>query len=221
MSETSDQVASQSLALLEFNSTAVGMLAVDRMLKKSPVALLRCGTVHPGRYLALVGGTVASCDEAYQEGLASGKEASALVADTFLPDPANGLNEALVGGRCEPEGDTLGVLEVSHSPGLLHLLDRVLKAVPVSLVEIRLADDLGGRALAIVDGELPDVQEVAEMAPSSLSKGSELLNVSVISRLDDTLRNIVSEGSHFSSCRNWKPAGCETSEDLLSESTED
>ena len=54
---------SQALALLEFGSVAVGMLAVDRMLKNSPVALLRCGTVHPGRYLALVGGSVASCEE--------------------------------------------------------------------------------------------------------------------------------------------------------------
>ena len=39
----------QALALLEFSGAAAGILAVDRLLKMAPVALLRCGTVHPGR----------------------------------------------------------------------------------------------------------------------------------------------------------------------------
>ncbi len=204
---------SQALALLEFESVAVGMLAVDRMLKNSPVALLRCGTVHPGRYLALVGGSVASTLEAHGEGVIVGKQAGSLVAEVCLADPASGLAEALVGGRNEPEGDTLGVLEVSTSPGLLGLMDRILKAVPVGLVEIRLADDLGGRAMAIIHGELPLVQEAAAMASSCLKDDSTLLNISVISRLDHTLRKAVTEGTVFASCRNFKPDDSETVED--------
>jgi len=203
--------------LLEFASVSVGLLAVDRMLKKSPVALLRCGTVHPGRYLALVGGTVASTEEAFAEGVACGKEAAAMVAGICLPDPVTKVTDALVGGRNEPTGDTLGVFEVSTSPGLLGLVDRILKSVPVNLVEIRLADDLGGRALAIIDGDLTDVQEAAAMAPACLKECSELLHSAVISRLDETLRTIVTEGSHFAACRNWKPEG---SEDPI-DSTED
>ncbi len=203
---------SQSLALLEFGSVAVGMLAVDRMLKNSPVALLRCGTVHPGRYLALVGGSVASTQEAHSEGVLVGREAGSLVAEVCLNDPAPSLAEALEGGRKEPNGDTLGVCEVSTSPGLLGLMDRILKALPVGLVEVRLADDLGGRALAIIHGELSDVQEAAVMAPSCLKDNSQLLNFSVISRLDDTLRTVLGEGTHFASCRNWTPHGSETVE---------
>ncbi|MBE0565703.1 MAG: BMC domain-containing protein, partial [Krumholzibacteria bacterium] len=53
-----------AFALLEFDSVAAGVLAVDRMLKRSPLALLRCGSVHPGRWLALVGGSVAAAQEA-------------------------------------------------------------------------------------------------------------------------------------------------------------
>ncbi len=204
---------SQSLALLEFGSTAVGMLAVDRMLKNSPVALLRCGTVHPGRYLALVGGSVASTEEAHAEGVIIGREAQSLVADIMLADPMISLSDALVGGRNEPSGDTLGVLEVSTSPGLLGLVDRLLKALPVGLVEMRLADDLGGRAIAFIDGELNDIQEAATMAPGYLKDDSELLNFAVISRLDDTLRAVLNEGSQFASCRNFKPVGSEMVED--------
>lgn len=203
---------SQALALLEFGSVAVGMLAVDRMLKKSPVALLRCGTVHPGRYLALVGGSVASTEEAFGEGLAVGTDARSMVASIFLADPAVSLTEALAGGRNEPDGDTMGVLEVSTSPGLLGLMDRILKAVPVGLVEVRLADDLGGRAMAIIHGELEDIQEAAAMAPSFMKDDSELLNISVISRLDDTLRVAVTGGTVFASCPTLKPDGGEVVE---------
>ncbi len=74
-------------------------------------------------------------------------------------------------------------------------MDRILKSVPVGLVEVRLADDLGGRALAIIHGELTDVQEAAAMAPSCLKDDSQLLNFSVISRLDDTLRTVLGEGT--------------------------
>ena len=65
----------QALALLEFSGAAAGILAVDRMLKMAPVALLRCGTVHPGRYLALVGGSVAATEEAHAAGAGGGLRA--------------------------------------------------------------------------------------------------------------------------------------------------
>jgi microcompartment protein CcmL/EutN len=51
-----------ALALLEFESVAAGILASDLMVKRAPIALLRCGTIHPGRFLVLVGGSVASTE---------------------------------------------------------------------------------------------------------------------------------------------------------------
>ena len=51
-----------ALALLEFDSIASGVLASDLMVKRAPIALLRCGTIHPGRFLVLVGGSVASTE---------------------------------------------------------------------------------------------------------------------------------------------------------------
>lgn len=200
---------SRAVALLEFESTAVGILATDRMVKKAPVSLLRCGTVQPGRYLALVGGTVGATEEAHAAGVAVGREAGALVSDICLANPHPALAESLVGGKHEPEGDTLGVLEFSTSPGLLAVIDRVLKRVPVGLAEARLADDLGGKALALIHGDLPDVQEAVALAPECLPEGSALLQASIISRLDENLRTVLGEGTRFGSCRNWRPEGGE------------
>ncbi len=200
----------QSLALLEFSSVAVGIMAVDRMLKKSPVALLRCGTVHPGRYLALVGGTVAATEEAYAEGCDIGTTKAVLVDKVMLADPHPALRAAVGGERVAPTGDTVGIMEMDRSPAMLRLLDEVLKAVPVNLVELRLADDLGGAALAVLDGELFDVQEVARRAEAA---GSDVCAAAVMSRVDETLRQVLSEGTRFAVCSAIEPAGAEKVEE--------
>lgn len=195
----------QALALLEYSGVAAGVLAVDRMLKQSPVALLRCGSVHPGRYLALVGGTVASTAEAHETGC----QVTGLVDDVLLPDPHPQLAAAIAGTRITPRGDAVGVCEISTSPGLLRSVDAVLKAVPVSLVEVRLADDLGGHALAVVDGLLPDVQEALAMIGTCLGGPAQLLGSSLLSRVDETLREVLGTGTSFGTCETRIPDGAE------------
>jgi microcompartment protein CcmL/EutN len=199
----------QALALLEFSNVSVGVLAVDRMLKKSPVALLRCGSVHPGRYLALVGGSVASTQEAHAAGAAIGCEQNALVDEVFLGDPHPLLNAAVMGERVTPAGDAVGLCEISTSPGLLRLMDALLKDVPIGLVEIRLADDLGGHALAVFDGDLPSVQEALDMVSVRLGTTAQQLGSAVLPRVDETLREVLGTGTKFGACANWTPAGAE------------
>ncbi|MBK7188714.1 MAG: BMC domain-containing protein [bacterium] len=199
----------QALALLEFSGAAAGILAVDRLLKMSPVALLRCGTVHPGRYLALVGGSVAAVQEAHAVARAVGCELGALLDEVCLADPHAQLAAAVGGARRDCAGEALCVIEVGTSPGLLRALDAVLKAVPVELVEARLADDLGGRALAVLGGRLHDVQEALEMARATRGAAVEWLGGTLLPRLDDTLRDVLNGGTAFGACRTFEPAGAE------------
>jgi microcompartment protein CcmL/EutN len=205
----------KALALIEFDSMATGVLAVDRMLKQAPVALLRCGTVHPGKYLALVGGTVAATEEAHAVGVELARQNGCLIDEVLLPDPHGALEPGLVGGRKEPAGDTLAVFETANSPAMLRILDGVLKRVPVQLDKLRLADDLGGKALAVLDGELPDVQQAVEIAGElgAADEGSLLLGASITARLDDTLRKVLGETTMFANCRNWTLEGAEKLED--------
>lgn len=202
----------QALALLEFNGVAAGVLAADRMLKQAPIALLKCGSVHPGRYLVLVGGSVAATEEAHGTGMAVGREQNALGDEIFLPDPHPMLAAALAGERVAPQGESVGVIEVSTSPGLLRGVDAVLKSVPVDLVEIRLADDLGGRALALFDGLLPDVQEALLVAAVRLGGKATLCGSSLLPRLDETMRHVLAAGTKFAACKTLTPEGAETVE---------
>ena len=199
----------RALALIEFEGAAAGVLAVDRMLKRSPVALLKCGTVHRGRYLALVGGSVASTEEAHAAGTGTGIELGALTDEVLLPDPHPALTAALMGERRTPEAEAVGVLEVSSSPGLLRVVDAALKAVPVDLVEIRLADGLGGRALAVLDGSLADVEQALVMAPEVLKDRARILGSTLLPRIDETLRGVLGAGTRFTACATVEPAGAE------------
>ncbi len=47
-----------ALGLLELESIAAGIEVGDAMAKRAPIEVLRAGTVHPGKYLVLVGGAV-------------------------------------------------------------------------------------------------------------------------------------------------------------------
>lgn len=198
-----------ALALLEYASIACGIAAVDRMIKRAPVALLKCGTVHPGCYLVLLGGTVASTEEAYREGASAGGISAAIL----LPEADPQVSAAVLGHRQAPAAEALGVFETSDSPALLRAIDAAVKATPVRLVEIRLADDLGGHALALLDGLLPDVEAALEIAGERVGTPETVVAASLMPRLDEDLRKILASGTYFAACRPCQPAGAEVPED--------
>ena len=71
-----------AIGLLEFSSIARGIEAGDAMAKRSPLEVIRAGTVHPGRFLVLVGGATADVEEALDAGRAIGS----VFDELFLPD---------------------------------------------------------------------------------------------------------------------------------------
>lgn len=197
----------QALALIEFESAAFGMLAVDRMIKRSPIALLRCGTVHPGRYLVLVGGSVASTEEAYETGLDAGEVRDSVL----LPDPHADLNDAVDERPAAPEAEALAVIETLTSPALLRSVDAALKAAPVRLNELRLSDDLGGRGLAVLTGSLTDLQAALDAADDQVG-GGLMAARTLMPRAEPLLQDIVGGGTSFRDCTRREPAGAETVE---------
>jgi microcompartment protein CcmL/EutN len=195
------------MALLEFDSVALGVLASDLMVKCSPIALLRCGTIHPGRFLILIGGSVASTEEAFAVGLELGENQNSISGSVFLGDVHPYLHDAVLGTRQELEGDALAVVETRSSPALLAAVDAAVKSTPVKLAEIRLGDDLGGHALALLSGDLPDVEIAIEIC--SDRAGDQLLARTLLPRLDAGLRSLLDKGTRFGPCPAFEPPGAE------------
>ena len=201
-----------AIALLEFETVAAGILASDVMVKRSPIALLRCGTVHPGRFLILVGGSVASTEEAYAAGLQVAESRSALTSKVFLGDVHPSLHDAVLGTRRAVQGDSLAVVETHASPPLLAAVDAAVKSTPVILSEVRLGDDLGGHALALMSGDLFDVETALDIC--SERAGGQLLASSLLPRLDADLRSVLDQGTKFGACSAWELSGAEYPEEI-------
>lgn len=201
-----------AMALLEFESVASGVLASDLMVKRSPIALLRCGTIHPGRFLILVGGSVASTQEAFDAGIQLGEAGHTLLHSVFLGDVHPFLHDAVLGFRRELTGDALAVVETRSSPALLAAVDAAVKSTPVVLSEVRLGDDLGGHALALMSGDLHDAETALEICVERT--GDQLIAQTLLPRLDSELRSLLDQGTRFGLCPAFEPAGAEFPEEV-------
>ena len=201
-----------AMALLEFDTIATGVLASDLMVKRSPIALLRCGTIHPGRFLILIGGSVASTQEAYTVGMQLGESERSLSGSVFLGDVHPFLHDAVLGARRDLAGDALAVVETRSSPALLAAVDAAVKSTPVMLSEVRLGDDLGGHALALMSGDLSDIEIALEIC--SDRAGDQLLARTLLPRLDPGLRTLLDQGTRFGPCPAFEPTGAEYPEEV-------
>jgi bacterial microcompartment shell protein len=182
-----------ALGVLEFASIAFGIRAGDAMIKRGPVEVIYAGTVHPGKYVVLVGGEVASVEEA----MAAGREAGggALVDEIFLPDAHPRVVAAVTGARREGGGDALGVVETATVAATVGAADRGVKGAEVELREMRLADGLGGKAYCLFQGLVADVEAAVEAAVGGLARPELLVARVVVPRLHgEMLANLDAAG---------------------------
>ncbi|MCH7588352.1 MAG: BMC domain-containing protein [Chloroflexi bacterium] len=157
-----------ALALIEFSSIATGIQAADAMAKRAPIDLLRSGTVQPGKYLVLIGGQVADVEEALSAGRSVGE--SCLVDSVFLPQVHPDVVEAIAGIRVPHLADALGIIETTSVAASIRAADAAIKGAQVKLVEIRLADGLGGKGIVLFSGRVADVETAASFGLSVLGK---------------------------------------------------
>ncbi len=183
-----------ALGLLEFSSIALGMRAADAMVKKAPVRALVAGSVHPGKYLVLVDGDVASVEESLAAGVEAG--APALIDRLFLPDIHPAVGNAIAGQRSKDPIDTLGVIETRTTVSAIRAADAGMKGARVSLVELRLANGLGGKALVLFAGEQADVEAAMEIGVAVIESGNLVQQV-VIPRLHEELAENIFGGTRF------------------------
>lgn len=189
-------LADQSaIALLEFGSIAFGIRAGDAMVKKAPVEIAYAGTVHPGNYLVLVAGDLACVDEAFQAGLETGDDT--LLDQLFLPAVHPDVVKALLGRRRPSSGEALGMVETRTVAATIGAADCGLKGADVSLVEIRLADRIGGKGYCAFSGPLAEVEAAVEVAVDRLASPETLIADVVIPQFHDEMLANIEASSEF------------------------
>ena len=191
-----------ALALLEFNSIAIGIQAGDAMVKRAPVERIQSGTVQPGNYLVMVTGEVAPVEEAVAAGQEIGQ--NALLDTIYLPGVHPGVVAGIAGEREAQEGDSLGVVETLTVASAIHSADAGLKGAEVSLWQLRLADGLGGKGLALFAGLVADVEIAVDIAVAQVSE--KLVRQVVIPQLHDEMQENVATFGRFGVHWNWEQA---------------
>lgn len=184
-----------ALALLEFSSIALGIRAGDAMVKRAPVDVVYAGTIHPGNYLILVGGDVACVEEAFTAGLDAGPDG--LLDQLFLPAVHPDVVQALLGRRRRSSGEALGMVETRTVAATIGAADSGLKGAEVTLVEIRLADRIGGKGYCAFSGPLAEVEAAVEVAVDRLSSPETLVADVVIPQFHEEMLANIDAASEF------------------------
>jgi len=187
-----------ALALLELDSIAAGIEAGDAMAKRAPIDVIRAGTVHPGKYLVLVAGTVGDVEEALDAGREVG--GSAILDVVFLPNVHPDVVAAMRGERAaaagEAAGEALGIIETATVAAIIEAADAGCKGAHVRLLELRLADDLGGKGYLLFDGPVAEVEAAVEIGGDRIA-GSPGLVRRVIPQLHAEMAENLAADARF------------------------
>jgi microcompartment protein CcmL/EutN len=186
-----------ALALVEFSSIATGIKAADAMVKRAPIYVIKSGTVQPGKYLVLIGGEVADVEESLEEGREVGR--TCLVDYVLLPQVHPEVVESIGGGRVPDPNDALGVIETTTVAASIHAADAGIKGAQVRLVEVRLADGLGGKGIVLFSGMVADVEAAVEIGVGVLERPDLLVRQVVIPQLHPDMWGNVSDATRFRS----------------------
>ena len=182
-----------ALGLLELDSIAAGIAAGDAMAKRAPIDVIYAGTIHPGRYLVLVAGSVADVEEAVEAGRDSG--AGCVLDIVLLPNVHPAVVAGVRGTRQRGEGEALGIIETPTVASIIDAADAGMKEARVRLLELRLADGLGGKGYLLFDGTVSDVEAAVE-AGVARAHGARVTH-RVIARLHDEMRENLESAGRF------------------------
>jgi microcompartment protein CcmL/EutN len=173
-------MSERSIGLIELSSVAAGFQVADTMLKAGNVRLLLSRSICSGKYMVLIGGETAAVQSAVEAGAEAAN--GCLIGHFVVPNIHPDVIAAL--GRSQPVEPTgaLGILESFNVATLIEAADAAAKAASVTLLEIRLAMALGGKAFCTLTGDVGSVQSAIAAGRRVISEAGVLVNAVVISR---------------------------------------
>ncbi|MGQ9585750.1 MAG: BMC domain-containing protein [Anaerolineae bacterium] len=176
-----------AIALVETNSIAQGVLVGDAMVKKANVQLYEARSICPGKYMVLVGGEVGPVEESYREGIAVAQDT--LVDQLFLPNAHPDIFPALMSAMPPGGGEALGIIETVTAAVCIVAADAAAKAAEIRLMEIRLANGLGGKSFVLLEGDVSNVEAAMQAGVKPASQEGLLVRSVIIPQLHRDMRD--------------------------------
>ena len=168
----------KAIGLVEVKSVAKGIKVTDEMLKSAGVFLIQSGSVCPGKFVTIVGGSLSSIQ-------ASVDRAASVAEDSLIDKFVIGrlgekVFEAMCGTANVKERKALGIIETFTAASAILAADAAVKTANVSLIEVRVARGMGGKCFVTMTGEVSDVKAAASAGARVAAKDGVLIGTEVI-----------------------------------------
>ena len=176
-----DVALGPAIALLELCSIARGIEVADAILWEAGIELITSTSVQPGKYVMLFTGSV----EDLRSALARGADMAGedLVDQLLIPSVHSQVEIALRReGQINGQIDALGVIETKTVASSVLAADAALKRATVDLLELRIANGLGGKSYLSLTGEVSDVRSSVQAGAEVAAKRGQLARDVVIPR---------------------------------------
>lgn len=157
-----DVAAEPAIAILELCSVARGFEVCDAILKEATLEVLVATPVHPGKYVMLFTGSVDDLASAIRRGVgvAQGDLVDQVLIQQVHPQVLLALRRR--DGEVTGVIDALGVIETSTVASCVRAADQALKRATVDLLDLRIANGLGGKSYVSLTGEVSDVRAAVQ-----------------------------------------------------------
>ena len=175
----------KALGMIEFKTTATGVTAADLMVKTADVTLVEAETVCPGKYIALISGSLSAVKSAVDAACARYEEQ--LIDSFVLGNPHESIFPALYGATTIEKVEALGILETYDVASIITAADIAAKTSIVELIELRIAKGMCGKSYMYLTGEVAAVEAAIEKAKLSIADSGMYLDASVIARPDEQI----------------------------------
>jgi len=166
-----------AIGLIELNSIARGILIHDLMAKRADIKVLQSNTICPGKYFVLIAGGVGEVEESMKIGLHYGQ--TAVVDSLFIQNISEAIFPAMVGATSNVDIDSVAIVQTFSVAAAVTLADMALKRAQVHLLDLRLAQGIGGKAYFILTGPLYEIEEAKRHVVEEAEPGM-LCNAEVI-----------------------------------------
>ena len=176
---------SKAIGMIEFKTVSAGITAADAMVKTADVELLEAQTVCPGKYIALISGSLSAVNAAVE---AAGKVREEELIDSFvLGNPHESIFPAIYGATQIDKISAFGILETYDAASIIVAADVAAKTALVDLIELRIAKGMCGKSYLILTGEVAAVEAAIEKAKQSVAGNGMYLDSSVIAHPDEQI----------------------------------
>jgi microcompartment protein CcmL/EutN len=170
-----------TIGLLELDCVARGIETADAVLWEADVRMVFSEPVQPGKYVLLFTGSVQAVTSALRRGAEVAGDA--LVDSLRIEQAHEQLTFGLWReGRINGTIDALGVVQTSTVASAILAADAALKTSTVDLLELRIANGLGGRSFFTLTGEVSDVRSAVTTGARVADERGQLMRDVVIAR---------------------------------------